>query len=220
MQSRGSHCLFQCKYFFLLRNKRGWKKGGYGNIQDEIRNLKQKRTHQLPQLTCSSARWNQFYRLLPKGKTPQGFWCHVGLWLWARVNGYLAEREKGLCCLMPASSIYVPLASIKNISVSFCLPACYCGICFLSIALQIALPYSLQQWELALASGRAEDEKPFHFSSTLSSCGATKVFDGLVVVKGWCTRPGLLLICSASIALAFSLGFKLNWWHCWDNIVL
>lgn len=69
MQSRGSHCLFQCKYFFVEKQK-GWKKGGYGNIQDEIRNLRQKRTHQLPQLTHSSARWNQFYRLLPKGKTP------------------------------------------------------------------------------------------------------------------------------------------------------
>lgn len=60
---------FNVNIFFVEKQK-GWKKGGYGNIQDEIRNLRQKRTHQLPQLTLSSARWNQFYQLLPKGKTP------------------------------------------------------------------------------------------------------------------------------------------------------
>jgi len=56
---RDAICRLPTVYFnvniFFVEKQKGWKKGGYGNIQDEIRNLRQQRTHQLPQLTCSSA---------------------------------------------------------------------------------------------------------------------------------------------------------------------
>lgn len=126
---------------------------------------------------------------------------------------------------MPASSIYVRLASIKNISVSFCLPACllvWYSFSFHNTINCLALQFTTARAGICLWQGRGWETilLSYYFSSALSLCRAAKVFDVPVVVEGWGTRPGVLLICSASITLTFSLGFKLNWWHCWGSIVL
>lgn len=90
---------------------------------------------------------------------------------------------------MPASSIYVRLASIKNTSVSFCLPArllAWYSFSFHNAVDCLALQFTTARVGICLWQGRGRETISLscYFSSALSVRRAAKVFDVPVVVEG------------------------------------